>query len=59
MKIGVVSGNVVSTINHPFFAGRRLMICDLISPDGEPDGESGGESDGEPEGEAGDEPTSG
>ena len=38
MKIGLVSGNVVSTINHPFVAGRRLMICDLISPDGEPDG---------------------
>ena len=34
MKIGVVSGNVVSTINHPFFDGRRLMICDLITPDG-------------------------
>ena len=38
MKIGVVSGNVVSTINHPFFDGRRLMICDLITPDGEPNG---------------------
>ena len=38
MKIGLVSGNVVSTINHPFFEGHRLMICDLISPDGEPDG---------------------
>ena len=32
MKIGLVSGNVVSTINHPFFEGHRLMICDLISP---------------------------
>lgn len=38
MKIGLVSGNVVSTINHPFFEGNRLMICDLISPDGEADG---------------------
>ena len=38
MKIGLVSGNVVSTINHPFFEGHRLMICDLISPDGELDG---------------------
>ena len=38
MKIGLVSGNVVSTINHPFFEGHRLMICDLISPDGERDG---------------------
>ena len=38
MKIGVVSGNVVSTINHPFFEGQRLMICDLINPSGETDG---------------------
>jgi len=38
VKIGLVSGNVVSTINHPFFEGHRLMICDLISPDGEQDG---------------------
>jgi microcompartment protein CcmK/EutM len=36
MKIGVVSGTVVSTINHPFFDSRRLMICDLTDPDGEP-----------------------
>ncbi len=38
MKIGVVSGNVVSTINHPFFDGRALMICDILDVDGEPDG---------------------
>ena len=38
MKIGLVSGNVVSTVNHPFFDGRRLMICDLIGPNGEADG---------------------
>jgi ethanolamine utilization protein EutN len=38
VKIGLVSGNVVSTINHPFFDGHRLMICDLINPDGKPDG---------------------
>ena len=38
MKIGLVSGNVVSTVNHPFFDGRRLMICDLIGPNGEVDG---------------------
>jgi len=36
MKIGLVSGNVVSTINHPFFDSQRLMICDLIGPDGAP-----------------------
>ncbi len=38
MKIGRVSGNVVSTINHPFFDGRSLMICDLLDVNGEPDG---------------------
>ncbi len=38
MKIARVSGNVVSTINHPFFDGQRLMICDLIDPDGEAGG---------------------
>lgn len=38
MKIGRVSGNVVSTINHPFFDGQRLMICDLLDAEGEPDG---------------------
>ena len=40
MKIGLVSGNVVSTINHPFFDSQRLMICDLIGPDGDPLGGS-------------------
>lgn len=34
MKVGVVSGNVVSTINFPFFDGKKLMICDLINADG-------------------------
>ncbi len=38
MKIGRVSGNVVSTINHEFFDGRSLMICDLLDVNGEPDG---------------------
>jgi len=38
VKIGRVSGNVVSTINHPFFDGQRLMICDLLDAEGEPDG---------------------
>lgn len=38
MKIGRVSGNVVSTVNHPFYDGKRLMICDLIGPDDEAGG---------------------
>jgi ethanolamine utilization protein EutN len=27
-------GTVVSTINHPFFDGQRLLLCSLIGPDG-------------------------
>lgn len=30
MKVGVVVGTVTSTINHPFFEGERLLICDLV-----------------------------
>lgn len=28
----------MSTINHPFYDGQRLMICDLVGLNGEPDG---------------------
>ena len=34
MKVGIVSGNVVSTINFPFFDSKKLMICDLLNGDG-------------------------
>ena len=30
MKVGRVIGNVVSTINHEFFDGERLLIVKLI-----------------------------
>jgi microcompartment protein CcmK/EutM len=33
MKIGRVVGNVVSTVNHDFFDGERLLICRLIDRD--------------------------
>lgn len=39
MKLGRVSGTVVSTINHPIFDNRRLLICDLLDADG---GDTGG-----------------
>ncbi len=39
MKIGRVAGTVVSTINSPIFDGRKLLLCDLITPDGEPTGD--------------------
>jgi ethanolamine utilization protein EutN len=39
MKIGRVAGTVVSTINHPIFDGRRLLIVDLLDIDAEPTGD--------------------
>ena len=30
MKVGRVMGNVVSTINHEFFDGERLLLVKLI-----------------------------
>ncbi|MEZ5175752.1 MAG: EutN/CcmL family microcompartment protein [Acidimicrobiia bacterium] len=30
MKVGVVSGTVTSTINHPFFDGERLLLCEVV-----------------------------
>lgn len=38
MQIGRVAGTVVSTINAPVFDDRRLLLCDLLAPDGEPTG---------------------
>ncbi len=38
MKVGRVAGTVVSTINEPFFDGKRLLLCDLLDVAGEPDG---------------------
>lgn len=34
MKLGRVSGTVVSTINHPIYDGRRLLMCDLLDAEG-------------------------
>lgn len=34
MKLGRVSGTVVSTINHPIYDGQRLLMCDLLDADG-------------------------
>lgn len=35
MKIGRVSGTVVSTINSPVYDHRRLLLCDLLDDRGE------------------------
>ena len=34
MKLGRVNGTVVSTINHPIYDGRRLLMCDLLDDAG-------------------------
>lgn len=38
MIVATVVGTVTSTINHPFFDGERLLICDVIDG-GAPTGE--------------------
>jgi len=38
MKVGTVSGTVVSTINSPFFDSKKLLICDLLDASGNVDG---------------------
>jgi ethanolamine utilization protein EutN len=34
MYIGHVFGNVVATIKHPFFDGRKLMLVERLQPQG-------------------------
>jgi len=34
MILGVVKGAIYSTINHPVYDNRRLLIVDRITPDG-------------------------
>ena len=34
MILGKVSGTVVSTISHPLFDSRRLLMCDLLDAEG-------------------------
>jgi ethanolamine utilization protein EutN len=38
VKIGSVVGTVVSTINAPVFDDRKLLLCDIVDPDGTPSG---------------------
>jgi microcompartment protein CcmK/EutM len=38
MYIGKVSGNVVATVKHAAFNGRKLLIVDKLGEDGEPSG---------------------
>jgi len=38
MKLARVVATVVSTIHSPAFAGRRLLLCDLLDAEGRPTG---------------------
>jgi microcompartment protein CcmK/EutM len=39
VKIGQVVGTVVSTIHDPALDGKRLLVCDLLDPEGGPAGD--------------------
>ncbi len=38
MFLGRVSGTVVSTVQHPFYRGRRMLLVDRLDEALEPDG---------------------
>ena len=38
MFVGIVKGEIVSTINHPFYDNRRLLIVDHTDERGGPTG---------------------
>jgi ethanolamine utilization protein EutN len=39
MQLGRVVGQGVATVKHPSFKGARLLLVQLLTPDGKPDGE--------------------
>ena len=39
MRLARVRGNVVSTIKHPTYDGRTLLLCQPVTPSGEARGE--------------------
>lgn len=38
MIIGTVKGDIVSTINHPFYTGKKLLIVEKENASGKPSG---------------------
>lgn len=38
MFVGQVTGEIVSTINHPDYDNRRLLVVDRLEPSGRPAG---------------------
>jgi ethanolamine utilization protein EutN len=39
MQIGHVIGQATATVKHPSFTGWKLLVVQLLGPDGKPDGE--------------------
>lgn len=39
MMLGRVTGTVVSTVQHPFYAGRKQLMVRAVTPDGAFDGD--------------------
>ncbi len=39
MILGKVRGQIYSTINHPFYDGKRLLIVDKLTPAQKPTGD--------------------
>ena len=39
MIIGKVIGDIYSTINHPFFNGKKLLVVEKITPESKPAGD--------------------
>lgn len=39
MFVGVVRGEIYSTINHPFYDGKKLMVVERTREDGTPTGD--------------------
>lgn len=40
MMTGIVSGNLFSTINHPFYDGKKLLFVEKTDVDGTPTGDT-------------------
>jgi ethanolamine utilization protein EutN len=38
MIIGTVKGDIVSTISHPFYTGKKLLVVEKEDPTGKPGG---------------------
>ncbi|MCC6521608.1 MAG: hypothetical protein IT373_03005 [Polyangiaceae bacterium] len=39
MMLGRVTGTVVSTVQHPFYAGKKQLMVRAVTPDGAFDGD--------------------